>query len=91
VIFELLCRVPWDNAPDSSTMTVPSSGESPKVHKPPTPNAEKTAPEYLKPLSLGGAQNTTSDGGASSSKDDMCPNPASRRLDESPQAPPANP
>jgi hypothetical protein len=37
----LLCRVPQDINPDSSTNYAPTGGEYPKVNKPPTPNTEE--------------------------------------------------
>jgi hypothetical protein len=46
---EPLFRVPQDINPIPSAKSVPVSDESPKVDKPPSPQAEKTTPEPLKP------------------------------------------
>jgi hypothetical protein len=46
-----LCRVPWDINPDSSGKSALVSGESRKVDKPPSPQAEKIVPEPSKPPS----------------------------------------
>jgi hypothetical protein len=54
-----LYRIPQDIDPVSSVKGVPTGGESPKVDKPPSPQAEKSAPESPKPSSPGNAQGPT--------------------------------
>jgi hypothetical protein len=53
---EPLCRVPEDINPAPSTKSVPVGSESPKADKPPSPQADTTTPEPLKPPSATGAQ-----------------------------------
>jgi hypothetical protein len=49
---------------DSSTKSTPTGGESPKVDKPLSPQAERTAPDSLKPLSPKGVPGSPGAGGA---------------------------
>jgi hypothetical protein len=74
--YEPLCRVPQDINPDSSTKSVPMSGESLKSNKPPTPKTEKTMLGSSKPLSSGGAQNSPGVGGAPSPSAQAAPSPS---------------
>jgi hypothetical protein len=53
---EPLCRVPQDINTVPPAKSVPVDDESPKVDKPPSPQAEKTTPEPSKPPSPTGAQ-----------------------------------
>jgi hypothetical protein len=91
---EPLCRVPQDINPISSAMRVPVGGESPKVDKPLSPQAEKTTPEPLKPLSPTGAQSPISAGGTptspthvASGHDDAHNSPRSERAKRPEMAP----
>jgi hypothetical protein len=59
-----MCRVPRDINLDSSTKGISISSESPKVDKPPSPQAEKTMPEPLKPPSPKDARGSPSTGDA---------------------------
>jgi hypothetical protein len=59
--------VPQDINPDSTTKGAPVGGESPKVDKPPSPQAEKYAVEPPKPSNPKGAQNPASVEGAPTS------------------------
>jgi hypothetical protein len=97
VTCEPLCRVPQDINPDSSTKSVPTSGESPKTNKPPTPNTEKTVLGSSKPPSLGGTQNSPGAGGAPSSFAQSAPSPSptgassSSKMAKSPKTSPPSP
>jgi hypothetical protein len=59
--------VPLDINPDPSVKSAPAGIESPKVDKPPIPQAERTVPDSLKPSSPKGAQGSPGAGGASTS------------------------
>jgi hypothetical protein len=56
--------VPQDINQDSSAMSTLSGGMSPKLDKPPSPQAEKTTPDSLKPSSPKDAQGSLGTGGA---------------------------
>jgi hypothetical protein len=51
--------VPQDSNPDSAMKSAPVGGVSPKVDKPSTPQAEKSASEPLNPPSPKGVPNPT--------------------------------
>jgi hypothetical protein len=59
--------VPQDINPDSSAKSALVDGESPKVDKPLSPQAERTTPEPTKPSSTKDARGSPSDGGAPTS------------------------
>jgi hypothetical protein len=59
--------VPQDINPDSTTKGAPVGGESPKVDKPPSPQAEKYVAEPPKPSIPKGAQNPAGAEGAPTS------------------------
>jgi hypothetical protein len=58
---------------DSSVKSTPAGGESPKVAKPRSPQAEKTALDSLKPCSPKGAQGSPCAGGAPTSPTRVAP------------------
>jgi hypothetical protein len=64
LICEPLCRVPRDINLDSSAKSSTVGGESPKVDKPRSPQAEKTALEPLRPPSPKDVQHSSHTGGA---------------------------
>jgi hypothetical protein len=61
---EPLCRVPLDINLDPSMKSALADSESPKVDKPPSPQAERTMPDSPKPSSPKGAQGSPSVDGA---------------------------
>jgi hypothetical protein len=97
VTCEPLCRVPQDMNPDSSMKSVPMSGESPKVDKPPTPDTKMSVLGSSKPPSPGGARNSPGAGGAHSSFTKVAPSSgpvgasSGSRPDESPETSPSCP
>jgi hypothetical protein len=56
--------VPQDINPDPSAKSAPAGGESPKVDKPPRPQAERTMPNSPKPSSPKDARGPLGSGGA---------------------------
>jgi hypothetical protein len=64
LICEPLCRVPRDINPISFAKNATTGGESQKVDKPRRPQAEKTAPDNLKPPSPKDMQHSSHTGGA---------------------------
>jgi hypothetical protein len=52
--------MPQDINPESSVKSASAGGESPKVDKPLSPQAERTVPDSSKPLSPKGVLNNTS-------------------------------
>jgi hypothetical protein len=83
--------------PDSSTKSVPTSGESPKVDKPSTPDTKMPVLGSSKPPSSGGARNSPGAGGAHSSFPIAAPSlgptgaSSGSRLDEPPKTSPPCP
>jgi hypothetical protein len=77
--------------------STPAGGESPKVYKPPSHQAERTALDSLKPSNPKGAQGSPSAGGALTSPTRATPdqNPVDACLvpgpNESPRASPSSP
>jgi hypothetical protein len=65
--------VPQDINPDSSVKSAPTGGESLKVDKPPSPQAERTTPDTLKQSNLKGVRGSPSAGGAPTSPSRVAP------------------
>jgi hypothetical protein len=91
-----LYRIPQDIDPVSSVKGVPTGGESPKVEKPLSPQAKKSAPESPKAPSPKNAQGPTGAEGILTSSFHATPSHdtnTSRRLDptEMPKVTPPSP
>jgi hypothetical protein len=67
LIREPLSRVPQDIKPDPSAKSAPADSESPKVDKPPSPQAKRTMLDSLKSSSSKSARGSPGAGGASTS------------------------
>jgi hypothetical protein len=89
--------VPQDINLDPSTKSAPTDSEFPKVDKPPSPQAERTAPDPPKPSSPKDARGSPGVGGAltsltrAASSQDPAGTSSGPELAESPRASPPSP
>jgi hypothetical protein len=97
LLCEPLCRVPQDINVGPSMKSAPADSKSPKVDKPPSPQAERIAPDSLKPSSPKGAHGSPGAGNALTCPTHGSPNldptstPSVQKPSESPRASPPSP